>query len=404
MKVLQINAIYGTLSTGTIMKQIQECSRSHGIEAHVAFPKGLGIPDKWSYEIGSVLDHKIHAALSRIAGKQAYYSSCATKNLLHYMDELRPDIVHLHNLHSNYINLNMLLKYLAKHDIITVITMHDCWYFTGGCFHYANAGCSKWQTGCGNCPKQKQDTPALLYDASASILRDRAKYLYAIPRLVMVGCSDWVANECRKSVLKHKDIRTIHNGFDLSVFKPSPSDWRERLGIGKKFVILGPAGKWLSAVNKETYDYFVSNMADDMVLVLFGCKTINPNAPSNVKQIGFIRDSKEMAEVYSMADVMVNCSREDTLSSLNLEAQACGTPVVTYEATGSKETVDGVCGFAIETGNYIELLEAVKHVKSIGKQYLSQLCRERIQAEFELNKSFRKYISMYKQAYSGKCI
>lgn len=403
MKVLQINAIYGTQSTGTIMKQIQECCRVHAIEAFVAFPKGLGVPNEWSYEIGSVLDHKIHAVLSRIAGKQAYYSSCATKGLLHYMDDLKPDIVHLHNLHSNYINLNMLLKYLAKHDIITVVTMHDCWYFTGGCFHYANVGCKKWQNGCGNCPKKMLDTQAYLYDASANILRDRAKYLNDIPRLVMVGCSEWVTNECKKSVLMHRDIRTIHNGFDLSIFKSSPSNWRKHLGIEDKFVILGPAGKWLSSVNKETYDYFVRNMADDMILVLFGCQAINSKAPSNVKQIGFIHDPKEMAEVYSMADVMVNCSREDTLSSLNLESQACGTPVVTYEATGSKETVDGVCGFAVETGNEKLLFREVYKLYSMSsydKKLINAACRQRTLYKFEKNASYKKYLQMYLELFN----
>lgn len=402
MKVLQINAVYGSLSTGTITQQIQECSKSHGIESFIAFPKGVGQPNIWSFEIGTVLDRRIHAVLARIAGKQAYYSSSATKKLLRYMDRLKPNIVHLHNLHSNYINLNMLLMYLAKHDIITIITMHDCWYFTGGCFHYTNAGCNKWQYGCGNCPKKMLDTPAYFYDASSIILRDRAKYLNEIPRLVMVGCSDWVSNECRKSVLKCKNIRTIHNGFDLSIFKTSPSDWRARLGIEDKFVILAPASKWLSAENKETYDYFVSKMAKDMVLVLFGCKTMDPNPPSNVRQIGFIHNSKEMAEVYSMADVMVNCSREDTLSSLNLESQACGTPVVTYEATGSKETVDGVCGFAVETGNEKLLLGEVYKLYSISpeeRNHINTSCRQRTLREFEKSVSYEKYIKLYEEMF-----
>lgn len=402
MKVLQINAIYGSLSTGTIMKNIQVCSLSYGIEAYVSFPKGFGTSDKWSYEIGNTLDHKLHAALSRIAGRQAYFSSIATNGLLRYIDTLTPDIIHLHNLHSNYINLNMLLKYLAKQDIITVITMHDCWYFTGGCFHYTNAGCDRWQHGCGNCPKKKLDTPALFYDASASMLKDRAKYLNGISRLCIVGCSEWVSNECRKSVLRNKNIRTIHNGFNLDIFHPVESDWRKRLDIKDKFVILGPAGKWLSAVNKSTYEYFVNNMSDDMVLVLFGCRNTAGECPSNVKKIGFIRKPHEMAQVYSMADVMVNCSREDTLSSLNLESQACGTPVVTYEATGNKETVDDKCGFAVETGNPKALFDATMRVKSYTKPSLSAKCVERMHNEFELQANFEKYVELYKELHGGK--
>lgn len=402
MKVLQINAIYGKSSTGTIMKQIQKYSYMHGIEAYVAFPKGLGLPNKLSYEIGSTIDHKVHAALARIAGKQAYYSSCATNRLLRYMDYLKPDIVHLHNLHSNYINLNMLLSYLAKHDIVTVVTMHDCWYFTGGCFHYANVGCDKWRYGCGSCPKKMQDTKAYLWDASSSILNDRAKYLNAIPQLVMVGCSEWVANECKKSVLQNKDIRFIHNGFDLNIFHPVESDWRSRLGIEDKFVILGPASKWLSDVNKATYDYFINNMSEDMVLVLFGCKKVYENVPAKVKQIGFISAPHEMAQVYSMADVMVNCSREDTLSSLNLEAQACGTPVVTYEATGSKETVDGRCGFAVETGNYKILFEKISVVKNLRKENLQDDCIRWISDNYEMKSSYEKYVNLYKALFDSK--
>lgn len=396
MKVLQINAVYGKSSTGNIMTQIQECSRSHGIDAHVAFPKGFGISDSLSYEIGSTIDHKVHAAFSRIAGKQAYYSKCATNGLLRYLDYLKPDIVHLHNLHSNYINLNMLLIYLAVHDVATVVTMHDCWYFTGGCFHYANAGCDKWQYGCGHCPKKMQDSKAYLLDKSASILNDRAKYLNAIPRLVMVGCSEWVANECKKSVLRNKEIRFIHNGFDLGVFHPVESNWRKRLDIEDKFVILCPASKWFSDVNKATYDYFVNNMTEDMVLVLFGCKNIDGNLQKNVKQIGFICESNEMARIYSMADVMVNCSREDTLSSLNLEAQACGTPVVTYEATGSKETVDGKCSFAVETGNAAALFEKVLLVREHRKENLQDDCIRWISANYEMKSSYEKYVNLYR--------
>lgn len=397
MKVLQINAIYGRLSTGTIMQQIQECSRAHGMDSYVAFPKGLGVPDEWSYEIGSIFDHKMHAALSRIAGKQAYYSRHATKELLKFMKELKPDIVHLHNLHSNYIHLNMLLEHLAKHDINTVITLHDCWYFTGGCFHYASVDCNKWQHGCGDCPKKKLDTPALLYDASASILKDRAEYLNAIPRLVAVGCSEWIANECLKSVIGGKDIRCIHNGFNLDVFHPVESDWRKRLCIDNKFVILGPAGKWRSPVNRTTYDYFVNNMTNDMVLVLFGCDVIDETVSNNVKQIGFIKDPHEMAKVYAMADVMVNCSREDTLSSLNLESQACGTPVVAFEATGNKETVDGRCGFVVETGNPELLFQKTIEIKRIRKATLQYDCMNWIADNYEMQTSYNKYVKLYKE-------
>lgn len=398
MKVLQINAVYGYGSTGIIMRDIQECAAQNGINAYVAFPVGFGETNAYAYEIGHKADRKMHALLCRIAGKQGYFSSGPTKILLQYIDRLRPDIVHLHNLHSNYIHVNLLLKYLAARDIRTIVSMHDCWYLTGGCFHYASIGCDKWQTGCGQCPKRKQDTPALLYDASARILGDRRKYLTAIKQLTMVGVSEWIAAEAKKSVLREKNILTIHNGIDLTVFRPRRSDLCKRLGIEGKFVLLGPAGKWLLPINRPTLDYFVRQMSPDTILLLFGGMKPVTGLPKQVMFYGYTRNREELAMLYSMADVMVNCSREDTLSSLNLEAQACGTPIVTYDATGSRETVDGQCGFAVETGNHEALWNAVLTVRYIGKNRLGEACRQWIAREFEKKSNYVKYIELYKQS------
>lgn len=398
MKVVQINAIYGNKSTGTIVREIQSCSEKHGIDAYVAYsiadrpdskvPKG--------YRIGNMLTAKWHAFISRIIGKQAYANRITTWLLLKWLDAIKPDVVHLHNLHSNYIHLNMLLRYLAKRNIATVVTMHDCWYFTGGCMHYASIGCSHWKIGCGQCPKWRQ-VPSYCIDRTQSVLKDRKKYLSVIPRLTMVGASEWVANETKHSLLKDLNIIFIHNGFDLDVFTPTPSSKRKELNIENKFVVLGPASKWLLPINKTTLDHFISRMSNDMVLVLFGCTQSSNTLPLNVMQIGYTKSPKEMAELYSMADVLVNCSREDTLSSLNLECQACGTPVVTYDATGSKETVNGECGFAVATGDYKALLEKCMEIKQLGKSALSSLCRDWVSIHFNNEDNYQKYIQLYHQ-------
>lgn len=396
MRVVQINAIYGSKSTGTIVREIQSCCEANGIEANVAYSiadrPDADVPR--GYRIGNQLTAKWHAFISRVIGKQAYANRFTTWRFLRWLDAIKPDVVHLHNLHSNYIHLNMLLRYLAKHDIATVVTMHDCWYFTGGCMHYASVDCSRWKTGCGQCPKWRQ-IPSYFFDCTQSVLKDRKKYLSAIPRLTVVGASEWIANEMKQSLLKDLNITFIHNGFDLNIFSPSVSDKRKDLGIENKFVILGPASKWLLPVNKPTLDHFLSRMSDDMVLVLFGCLETNNKLPQNVLQIGYTKKPKEMAELYSMADVFVNCSREDTLSSLNLECQACGTPVVTYDATGSKETVDGECGFAVPTGDAEALWEKVVEVKRMGKHTLSTQCREWMETHFEKSRNYEKYIELY---------
>lgn len=399
MIVLQISADYGLSSTGRIVGDIQRCCIDKGIDAYVAYsiPRHTDNAIKNAFRIGNYCTEKWQAFCSRLVGKQSYYNRLTTLLFLRWVKRIQPDIVHLHNLHSNYIHLNYLLRFLAKYNIATVITMHDCWYFTGGCFHYSNAGCNRWQSGCGHCPKRYQDTPAYLCDSSARILKDRKRFLNAIPRLYIVGCSRWVADEAKKSVLRNCNIRHIYNGFDLDVFKPSPSDMAKRLGIEGKFILLGPASKWQSEVNKETLEYFVKTMPSECVLVLFGAKNNQQTVADNVMLYGYTHSREEMAQLYSMADVMVNCSREDTLSSLNLEAQACGTPVVTYEATGSKETVDGKCGFAVETGNPQALWNAVLEVLSKGKQSFTDKCCHWINNNFEKETNYNKYIELYRE-------
>lgn len=399
MKVLQINAIFGRGSTGIIVQDIQDCCERNGIDGYVAYSvAGTSIKNNTNYyRIGNNWTEKWHALASRIAGKQAYYNRLTTWFFLRWIDKIKPDVVHLHNLHSNYICLNMLLQHLAQKDIATVITMHDCWFFTGGCFHYANVGCDKWQHECGNCPKRMLDTPAYLYDATKQILNDRKKYLTAIPHLYLVGCSKWVADEAKRSVLKDCDIRHIYNGFDLEVFKPTPSDLIQRLGIEGKKILLGPAGKWLSTVNKETLDYFINTMPSDYMLVLFGAKEHGVFMTNNVLLYGYTSSREEMAKLYSMADVFVNCSREDTLSSLNLEAQACGTPVVTYEATGSSETVDGECGFRVITGDYRSLLEKSEYTIKCGKDSFSNRCINWVKSNYDKKRNFLQYVSLYRE-------
>ena len=384
MRVLEINAVYGMGSTGTIVRDLQDFCAKDGIECHIAYSLARGeVPN--GYKIGGWLSHKIHALLSRISGKQGYFSIFATIRFLRYLQKLNPDVVHLHNLHSNYINVNMLLRFLAKNDKTTVITLHDCWWFTGGCFHYTAAGCDRWLNRCGNCPKRMEDTPAYLCDSSVKILNDRKKYLSAIKRLTIVGVSSWISSEARKTFLKGKRIETIYNGVDSTVFKPSPSNLRERLGLNGKFIILGPASKWLLTINKSTLEYFVRNMKNNMVLVLYGLIDTKINVSSNTILYGYTHNREELAQLYSMADVFVNPTREDSLGFINIEAQFCGTPAFTYKNTGVTETVP--------SSNSVDLNPSGLFHVAISSKSLDKSFLEKNFSQFD---NYRKYIELYK--------
>lgn len=398
MKVLQINAVYHDGSTGVIVEDLHNIAIANNIESYVAYSTS-SIPYgdiSNGYQIGNIFGKKLHAALCRINGKQAYFSRFATLRLLKFIKKIKPDAVHLHNLHSNFIHLNMLLKYLARNNVKTIVTLHDCWFYTGGCFHYTAAGCDKWQKECGNCPKKLQDTPAYLFECSAKILKDRKKYFSSINDLTVVGVSNWITEEATKTVFKNSKALTIYNGIDTEIFKPTESDFRKKHNLENKFVILGPASKWLSQVNKETFDSVVSSLKVDESLVLLGCpQNKMGELPNKVIGLPFVKNKNELSKIYSAADVFVNPTREESLSLINIEAQACGTPVITYSNTGVKETVDNICGFSVKTGDYAELIDKIQYVKSIGKQSLVLDTQKRIVQNFDKNENYLKYIQLY---------
>lgn len=396
MKVLQINAVYGQGSTGTIVRDIEKMCEESGIECYVASPDKKVLKAKHGYVIGNTLDHKIHALLSRIHGKQAYYSHIPTRNLIRWIDEIKPEIVHLHNLHSNYIHLNMLLHYLAEKDIKTIVTLHDCWFLTGGCFHYTAAGCDKWLTNCKNCPKKKEDTPAFFSKQSAKILVDRKKFLLAIPHLYITGVSQWMADEALKTFLKDTPNYVITNGIDMEVFKPTPSDFRKRLGLEDKYIILGPASKWLLSVNKQVMAEFSNIMQPDEVLLLFGVTNAIDNLPDNIITYGYTKNREELAQLYTMVDVFANVTREDSLSLINVEAQACGTPVVTFNQTGPKETVDDINSFNVPVGDVHKLYEAVQKVRKQTTEDTVTQCVQFVHEKYEVYNTYKKYIELYK--------
>lgn len=394
MKVLQINATYGYTSTGLIVQDIGKMLQDSGHEAFFAYQKALKHP-KNGYVVGNILDWKLHALLCRVFGRQGYYSRHATKKLLKYIEKIRPDIIHLHNLHSNYLHLNLLLKYLAEKDIATVITLHDCWYFTGKCFHYADVSCERFKQNCGNCPKKKDKPRSLLFDVSRKVLKDRKKYLSKIPRLHIVGCSNWVCGEAKKGILKGCDITCIYNGVDTTIFKPYEKNiLKEKYGKDI-FYVLGMANKWLLPSNQRLLESVLEVLNESFKLVLIGCKdeqikTLQERS-KNVIPLGFICDRKELAQYYSSADVFVNVTHVDTLPTVNMESICCGTPVITYDSCGSPELILEGCGVVIEAKNIGAMVGLLRG--TFSKIEESSLLRARMQFDKEV--CYQNYLDIY---------
>ena len=394
MKVLQINAVYGFKSTGVIVKDIGNTLVQNGDEAYFAYQTTNEALEN-GYLIGNNIDWKLHAVHARMFGKQAYAGKRATKRFLKWVNKIDPDIVHFHNLHSNYINLNMLCDYLVKKEIPVVITMHDCWYFTGKCSHYAAVKCNKWQTACGNCPLNKAEQPSLFFDNTEKVLQDRTEHLLKLKNLTLVGCSRWIAHEAKKSKLQLANIQVVYNGVDTAIFTPHNSEARKELGIENEFVILGMADKWYAEQNREIVEKLINTQGANTKIIIVGCKEDQRKyfeQFDKVIPLGYVSNRNKMADIYAAADVFVNLTRADTLPTVNMESICCGTPVITFRCCGSPELVDEDCGYIIEEGDCEGLLSRIEDIKQSPLSF--DVAKK--QREFDKNECYKKYLDVYK--------
>lgn len=394
--VLQINAVYGQGSTGEIVKDISNTAVELGWDSYIACSQKIidDVREKNIIYIGNWLDHKIHSFCSRLFGLHGYFSHISTFLFLKKLDRLMPDIIHIHNIHSNYINVNMLFRYINKKRIITIISLHDCWFFTGKCYHYMYDGCNKWKDGCGECPRLKKEIPSYFFDFSRKVLKNKKKYIGNNPFVHVVGVSNWITNEAKKSILKDRVYGTIRNGVDLEIFSKKNSFLKVELNLQGKFIILGMANKWLSKNNLDTLKYITENIDNQSVIVLIGCKE-RVKLPDKVFGVSFISDRNKLAEFYSMADVFVNVTKVDTLPTVNIEALACGTPIITYDSGGSGEILNDKTGYVVPYGDYIQLYHSIEKVKYNGKSCYTKYCVEHAHMLFNNRECYRDYVDIY---------
>lgn len=397
MKVLQINAVYGFSSTGRTVAETDTRLKEIGIDSLVATTQTT-VQRKDIHMVGTALERKLHAFLSRLTGKQAYFSFFSTKRLLRWIKKEKPDVIHLRNLHANYIHLGLLLKYIKKHDIATVITLHDCWFFTGKCTHYTEQGCYRWVDGCKNCPQLKRDNTSWLFDRSKKLWNDKKKWLQSIPRLAVIGVSDWITSEARKSILQNATIvKRVYNWIDLDVFYPRSEDFLSKYEIPKDtFKILCIGAGWTESSERfQDLLKLSKQLRQNERIILAGTLPDNVKIPQNVVPIGYIRGVEELAKLYSAADVYVHLSREDTFGKVIAEALACGTPAIVYNATACPELVGEHCGYVVKKGDLIGISAAIDMIKENGKGFYSSSCVEYVKRNFDKHALIQEMIDIY---------
>lgn len=400
MKVVQINATCGAGSTGRTCVELAEALWEKGHDCTILYGNGSS---EYLHGIRVSSDRavKINGLLARLTGLNAAFSRRATRNILRQLKQIRPDIVHLRNLHSHYVNLNRLLKYLADNDIATVLTLHDCWPFTGKCTHYTADGCSRWEEGCRECPRLKKDIPSWFFDRTPRMWRDKKKGFLSIPRLGVTGVSDWITEEARRSFLGGARIlRRIYNWIDLTVFCPRTGNIREKYGIPDgKFLILCIGAQWSTGSSKYSdLLKLAEKMEEDMHLVLVGRLPAGQReiAP-RITSIGYVQDTGELARLYSVADVYVHLSREDTFGKVIAEALACGTPAVVYRSTACPELIGPGCGYIAEPGDMEQVGGYIRQICREGKAAYTEACLSWCRSHFDKDRLVQETIDLYRE-------
>lgn len=398
MRIVQING-GAKGSTGKIMMGIAEVARAQGHEVMCASPitttnRDAG-EDCGYYRIGTFNSRRVNVALARITGFNGCFAWFETYKLLKKIDEFKPDIIHLHNLHDSYINLPMLFSYIKKHNVPTVWTLHDCWAFTGQCPHFTIVKCDKWKVGCHNCPQYKE-YPASLYDNTKKMWQLKKKWFTGVKNMTIVTPSEWLAGLARESYLKQYPIEVINNGIDLNVFKPTHSNFRECYEISaEKHIILGVSFAWGYRKGLDCFVEIAEKLGEQYQIVLVGTDDeIDKNLPHNIISIHRTQNQKELAEVYSAADVFVMPTREENYPTVNMEAIACGTPVVTFRTGGSPEMLDDKTGIVVEANNIEATEKAIKDIcekKGCNDEdYIVAYSKK-----FNMQKRFTDYIELY---------
>lgn len=367
MNIVQINCSVSG-STGNIAKAIHRKLINDGHNSYIFY--GLGnTNEKNMFRVGNYFDLHFHSVMSRNLGKQGYFSHIPTYRLIKKLKKINPDIIHLHNLHGSYLNLPMLFRYLKKSGVKVLITLHDCWLFTGKCPHFTVAGCEKWKMACGNCP-QLDIYPKSKVDTTAKCLTDKKNWLSGFgDNLQIVAVSNWLKDTAKQSFLSQYQIDTIYNGVNYDIFRPMDSmNVRKKYNLGDNFVILGVASNWNDQKGLNEFLELSKKLSDNELIVLVGLTESQISSmPDNIVGIARTENQTELAELYSAANVFVNTSKEETFGLVTAEAMACGTPVIVYDSTACAEIVSEEYGFVIRNNKSDEILENIRKCVKMDK-------------------------------------
>ena len=364
LRYVQLNSFYNG-STGSIMRGLHAQLSNCGVDSYCFWGRRHATIDGHMQCCATKPEVYLHGAMTRLRDRMGFYSKRDTVRLLKRLDEIDPDVVHLHNIHGYYVNIEMLFAWLAAHRCQVRWTLHDCWALTGHCAHFTYVKCAQWMTHCAyseSCPQPDAYPKTICKSNCARNFEDKRRIFTSVPpeRMTLICPSQWLADLVAKSFLKGYPVEVRHNTIDKAVFKPTPSDFRERYGIGDRFMILGVASPWTERKGLGDFVRLAGELDSDRYAIVLVGLSAQQMKSLPVGIIGLTRtDSpQELAGIYTTADVFFNPTVEDNYPTVNLEAEACGTPVITYDTGGCRETIADVRSHVVE--GYSQAVELLK--------------------------------------------
>lgn len=392
MRIVQINATCGIGSTGKICVGISQMLTEKDIENYILYSTKSN-----QYELGIGCSDerylKVQALKSRIFGNYGFNSKSATRKMIDCLERIRPDIVHLHNIHGHDCDLEALFTYFKSRKTKLVWTFHDCWAFTGYCTHFTIQKCDKWKSSCMDCVQSK--SYSWFFDRS-NALYEKKKALLSGLDMTVVTPSEWLAGMVKQSFLKDYPICVINNGIDLSVFKPHETNFREKYGLDNKKIILGISFDWGEKKGLDVFIALSNRLPSDYKIVLVGTNEKTDNyLPANILSVHRTQDQEELAAIYSTADVFLLPTREENYPTVNMEALACGTPVLTFRTGGSHEMLDETCGSVVDCDDIDAMERKIKRICT-DKPYTKEACLNKAK-EFDKRERFKEYIELYER-------
>lgn len=406
MKLLQINVDANNGSNGSIARELGTEAIRRGWESYIAYGRRSVPSDSTLIRIGDDFDVKIHGIQSRIFDNHGLASKSATKSFLKVVDEIKPDLVHLHNIHGYYLNYKILFEYLKDAKIPVVWTFHDCWPFTGHCGYFETTQCEKWMSECYSCPQKRCYPASWIFDRSRKNYRLKKELFTSLSVLYITTVSKWLMSKAKESFLGSFPIIPVYNFVNQNVFRPSEKKInRINYGLDNRKILIGAAANWAPSKGISDFNELANYVSDKYQVVMVGVtETVKKQISPLIRCIPRVESPQDLAALYSEADILLNLSKQETFGMTSLEAMACGTPGISYNNTACPEVLSEDTGIIVPTGDVPAVVQAIAEIESKGKEWYAARCLDRVKTVFNMSSIIGQYFDIYEKALAERPI